>query len=131
LPDATMWGDLQCGVWDGRFPILAPGQLPPAFIWVWPLANPEPERNLKALRLKAASEEPLMVCGLTLYHGKENPLRVAPLHVYRITLPRADGGRAGTLEFGCGPRRGGPSYTLNDFHAESWLAAPGKGLGER
>src|SRR5439155_20080194 len=32
LPDATMWGDLQYGVWDGRYPILAPGQLPPAFI---------------------------------------------------------------------------------------------------
>ena len=111
LPDATMWGHVQLGVGDD----LPPDQSPPAFIWVWPLANPEPGRNLKALRLKAASEDPLMVCGVTLYHGKENPLRLAPLHVYRITLPRADGGRAGTLEFGCGPRRGGPLLYLERF----------------
>src|SRR5207245_10107165 len=85
LPDATMWGHVQLGFGDD----LPPDQSPPAFIWVWPLANPEPERNLRALRLKAASEDPLMVCGVTLYHGKENPLRLAPLRVYRIKIGRA------------------------------------------
>src|SRR5438094_78661 len=127
LPDATMWGHVQLGVGDD----LPSEQSPPAFIWVWPLSNPEPERNLKALRLKAASEDPLMVCGLTLYHGKENPLRLAPLHVHRITLPEPTAGEPGRWSLGVDLGVVARSYTLNDFDAESWLAAPGKGLGER
>src|SRR5438552_3064330 len=127
LPDATMWGHVQLGVGDD----LPSDQSPPAFIWVWPLPNPEPERNLKALRLKPASEEPLMVCGLTLYHGKENPLRLAPLHVYRITVPEPTASEPGRWSLGVDLGVVARSYTLNDFDAESWLAAPGKGLGER
>src|SRR5438128_399090 len=127
LPDATMWGHVQLGVGDE----LPPDQSPPAFIWVWPLSNPEPERNLKALRLKATSEEPLMVCGLTLYHGKENPLRLAPLHAYRIALPEPTAGEPGRWSLGVDLGVVARSYTLNDFDAQNWLVAPGKGLGER
>ncbi|PYV24179.1 MAG: hypothetical protein DMG27_13620, partial [Acidobacteria bacterium] len=86
---------------------------------------------MRALRLKAASEEPLMVCGLTLYHGKENPLRVAPLHVYRITLPEPTAGEPGRWNLDVDLGVVARSYALHEFEAESWLVAPGKGLGER
>src|SRR5437667_7827108 len=127
LPDATMWGHGQLGVGDD----LPPEQSPPAFIWVWPLSNPEPERNLKALRLKATSEEPLMVCGVTLYHGKENPPRLAPLHVYRITVPEPTASEPGRWSLGVDLGVVARAYTLNDFDAERGLERPGKGLGER
>src|SRR5439155_12114221 len=111
--------------------ILPPGQFSPAFMWICPLPNPEPDRKLKILRLKATGEEPWMVCGITLYHGRENPLRIAPLHVYRITLPEPTAGEEGRwrleVDLGVVAR----SYALNEFETEKWLAAAGKGLGER
>jgi hypothetical protein len=48
--------------------------------------------------LQAVSEDPVVLCGLTLFHGSGNPLRYERLTLYRITLPEPvagplDGGR--------------------------------------
>ena len=51
------------------------------------IQNPMPDKVVKAARLRATSEEPLVVCGLTVFHGQENPLRYERLCLYRITLP--------------------------------------------
>ena len=131
LSDGTLWGYLQYGLQDGRFPIPPKNGRKPAFLWVWAAQNPDPSRPLKALRLEAASDDPLVVCGLTLYHGRENPLRVEPLSVYRLTLPEAaaEAEDRWKLEVDLGVVA--RIYTLNEFNPDAWLAAPGKGLGER
>jgi hypothetical protein len=131
LSEGTLWGYLQYGLQDGRFPLVPRNDRIPAFVWVWALQNPDPSRPLKAVRLEAAGRDPLAVCGLTLYHGRENPLRVEALSVYRLTLPEpaaeAEGRWKLEVDLGVVAR----TYALSEFNAEAWLAAPGKGLGER
>ena len=69
LPDGPQWGGLQTSVRDNAYSSNGPdGRLVP-LVWVCALANPEPERFLKALRLQATADDSLIVCGLTLYHG--------------------------------------------------------------
>jgi hypothetical protein len=126
LSDGTGWGELQTVVWDNAY---GPGPL--GTLWICALANPQPERVIKALRLRAASDDLLAICGLTLYHGHENPLRYERLRLYRITLPEAQAGAKDRwkveVDLGVVAR----TYVLSDFDPEAWLSAPGKGLGER
>ncbi|MGO8816325.1 MAG: CehA/McbA family metallohydrolase [Terriglobia bacterium] len=131
LSDGTLWGYLQYALQDGRFPLRPKNGLLPAFLWVWAAQNSDPSRPLKSLRLEALSDDPLVVCGLTLYHGRENPLRVEPLSVYRLTLPEAAGEAEDRWELDVDLGVVARTYALNEFHPDAWLAAPGKGLGER
>jgi hypothetical protein len=86
---------------------------------------------LKALRLKATSDDPLVLCGLTLFQGHENPLRYERLSLYRITLPEAAAEAKGRwkveIDLGVVAR----TYFLSSFEPETWLSAPDKGLGAR
>jgi hypothetical protein len=74
LPDAREWGRLQTAVLDNHYPSGPDGRTP-AQLWVSAFPNPEPDRALRALRLEAAENDPLVVWGLTLFHGREHPLR--------------------------------------------------------
>ncbi|MGA2074898.1 MAG: CehA/McbA family metallohydrolase [Terriglobia bacterium] len=56
-------------------------------IWVTTLPNPKPDQILRAIRLEARGSDLLVICGLTLFHGHEDPLRYQRLSLYRITLP--------------------------------------------
>lgn len=129
LSTAADWGSCQTGVRDNHYPAGAHGRRL-AVVWVSALANPRPEQDLKAVRLDAAGEDPLVVCGLTLYHGRENPLRYERLRLYRLTLPEAaaeDGGRwMIDVDLGVVAR----TYALSPFEPEAWLSAPDAGLGE-
>ena len=123
LSDGMDWGELQTSVWDmsyGGGPIL----------WVCAMENPQPERTLKTVRLEAAGEDPLLVCGVTLYHGSDNPLRFERLSLYRITLPEAAGEDSGRWKVSTDLGVVARTYVLKDFDAETWLSAPRKGLGE-
>lgn len=115
------WGVNQTGVRDPAGPPL---------LWICALQNPSPQQPIRSLVLRAADADPLLICGLTLFHGQENPLRYGRLNVYRITLPEAvssaDGWRAG-VDLGVVAR----SYVLGDFDPERWMAAPDALLGER
>src|SRR5437773_504823 len=84
LPNGTWWGELQTGVDDGAY-----GGGPLGTLWISALANPRPQQAIKSIRLQAVGEDPLLVCGLTLFHGRENPLRYERLSLYRLTLPEA------------------------------------------
>jgi hypothetical protein len=115
------WGVNQTGVRDPAGPPL---------VWICALRNPQPERMLRSILLRAAGPDPLLVCGLTLFHGSEHPLRYGRLHVYRITLPEASGAESAwkvTVDLGVVAR----SYVLAPFDAASWLRAPDANLGER
>ncbi|MCL5005349.1 MAG: hypothetical protein M1404_02350 [Acidobacteria bacterium] len=100
-------------------------------IWVSALANPEPERELKALRLEAKDKDPLFVCGITPDAGEENPLRYERLSLFRITLPEAAGDDPGRWEIRARQGVVARSFAACDFSAEAWLASPNKGLGEQ
>ncbi|PYV21747.1 MAG: hypothetical protein DMG24_18730 [Acidobacteria bacterium] len=128
LPHGTEWGDLQTTVWDVNYPSGPWEGI--AIVWLSALANPEPARTVKALRLEANSDSPLIVCGLTLFRGRENPLRYDRASLYRVTLPEPDGDEDRwkvALDLGVVAR----SYLLNGFDPASWLVASGAGLGER
>ena len=114
------WGSNQTSVRDPAGPPL---------LWLWALENPDPERPLRSLRLRAAGSDPLVVCGLTLFHGAENPLRYGRLNVYRIKLPEASEAERWkvSVDLGVVAR----TYTLGQFDADSWLAARNAGFGER
>ena len=126
LPDGTGWGELQTAAFDNSY---AGGPL--GTLWVTALANPQSERTIQSIRIQAAAEDPLVVCGLTIFSGRENPLRYERLNLYRFTLPEATAEETDRwkvkVDLGVVARQ----YVLPEFAASDWLAAPGKGLGER
>ncbi len=126
LPAGTDWGDLQTGAWDNNYPS-GPWE-GTAIIWISALANPEPARALRALRLQSASDDPLVVCGITLFQGHENPLRYERLSLYRISLPEASEQDRWEVDVDLGVVA--RTYLLNDFDPSGWLTAPGAGLGQ-
>lgn len=99
-------------------------------LWICALENPEPDRALKSVRLEARAEDLLFVCGVTLFQGKENPLRYERLDVYRITLPEASANPIERWELSVDLGVVARTYKLEQFEAEEWLSAPGKGLGK-
>ena len=114
------WGELQIGVWDSNYA----GQI----VWLSAIPNPTPERALKTLRFSARADDPVALCGMTLFHGRENPLQYDRLNLYRITLPHEGDEKQWevTVDLGVVARK----YQLPSFEEEPWLAAPGVGLGE-
>ncbi|MBE3071806.1 MAG: hypothetical protein IMZ67_02420, partial [Acidobacteria bacterium] len=130
LGDATQWGSLQLGVWEGSYPN-GPQQGPPVTVWICALPNPAPDRRLRALAFEAMTEDFLAICGITLFRGRENPLRYDRLTLYRVTLPGpasdGDGRWKATIDLGVIAR----SYLLHGFDAAQWLASPGPPSGQR
>jgi hypothetical protein len=129
LRNAQWWGDLQAGVWDSNYPD-DPALDSSATLWLCALPNPWPDRNLKALRIESRHADPLVICGLTLFQGHENPLRYERLGLYRITLPEDSAGEAGRwqvfVDLGVVAR----TSAERAFEPEAWLAQPRIGLGD-
>jgi hypothetical protein len=126
LENGIDWGELQTSV-----TINSAGASHVGIVWVCALENPEPDRSIRALRVEAASEDSLVLCGLTLYHGVGNPLRFEPRALYRITLPAAVGEDPTRWQVEVDLGTVGRTFALPEFQPEAWLAAPAKGLGER
>ena len=99
-------------------------------LWVCALENPDPDRKLKAVRLEAAAEDPLVICGLTLFREPENPLRRERRSLYCITLPSPTAEEKDRwkvdVDLGVVTR----TYVLGDFQPEAWLKNEAAGLGE-
>ena len=125
LRNGTDWGELQTSLTGGLEG--GPGW---GIAWVCALENPDPGRSIRAVQLEAASEDAVVVCGLTLYHGADNPLRCDPRALYRITLPEAAAEEQTRWQVGVDLGTVGRTFALPDFDPMSWLAAPAKGLGE-
>lgn len=123
LRDAMGWGDWQMAVADNSYS--------PPLVWISALPNPHPDQVLKSLRFRAASDDVLVLCGLTLFHGKENPLRYERLATYRITLPEPAGDKPDRwkvdVDLGVIARTWFPTR----FEPEPWLTASDAGLGAR
>jgi hypothetical protein len=123
LRNATGWGNLQQGLTDNSYST--------PLVWISALANPYPDQLIKSLSFKAASHDPLVICGLTLFLGRGNPLRYERLSTYRITLPEPaseeDKRWDVAVDLGVVARKWFPV----PFEPESWLKAPDPGLGSR
>src|SRR5262249_7143912 len=125
LANALDWGRLQTAIQPAGRQFVT--------IWICAFRNLEPERNLRALRLERAPENEagyVALCGLTLFHGREHPLRYGPLALYRIALPagapRDEKRWQVEVDLGVVAR----TYFMEPFRPEPWLADPRAGLGE-
>ncbi len=120
LDNARQWGDLQTGVWDRGY--TAP------LVWLSAIEVPA-KGKLKAVRLESTADDVLAVCGLSLYHGRENPLRYERLALYRITLPEAAGAERWdvSVDLGVVAR----CYQLARFEPEKWLEDKRYALGQQ
>lgn len=122
LERATDWGGLQTGFIDNVYR--------PPILWLCPLKNPRPAQAIDRVKLVAASESTLVVCGLTLCHLPQHPLRYERLSTYRLTLPdtiATDFDRWKIeIDLGVIARQ----YTLPAFDADSWRESVWAGLGE-
>lgn len=125
LANGEDWGRLQMAI---QTTVMADPTTGP---WISVLPNPYPERQVEEVRLQASGEDPLIVCGLTLFKGNTSPLRHERLKVYRFTLPDAaaeDQDRwKVSVDLGVIAR----TYAVNKFDATAWLDSPEAGLGER
>ncbi len=101
----------------------------PAY-WLYALANPEPARELAALRLEPTGADLLAVAGITLYHGRAHPLQHRRLQALRVTLPADEAVQPDNLraevDLGVIARQ----YAVPAFDGERWLAAELQGWGE-
>jgi hypothetical protein len=129
LNSAREWGYRQTLVGEAAYQS-GPDGRSLTLVWVSALANPKPDRAVKELRLEAKSEDPLIVCGVTLFHGREHPLRHERRSLYRFTLPEANAENAGRWEVDVDLGVVARTYVLPEFDPGAWLAAAGRGLGE-
>ena len=129
LRNAQLWGDLQCGVWESDY-AADPALDSSVTLWLCALANPWPDRELKALRMESRDADPLVICGLTLFQGHENPLRYERLSLYRITLPEANAADAGRWQVSVDLGVVARTFAGRAFEPEAWLAQPRIGLGD-
>lgn len=130
LRNSAEWANFQQAVICQEYPRDLNGRLLPV-VWVSALQNPDPGRTVETIRLNAAADDALMVCGLTLFHGEHSPLRLSRLSLYRLTLPEAaaeDSERwKVNVDLGVVAR----TFVLEDLSSEAWLSSPRKGLGNR
>jgi len=133
----NMWGRMQTGVFVGE-----PGAPPaardylestanPAPSWsIYALPNPHPDRTIVLIRVQPTGAAALAVGGVTLFTGREHPLRHLPLQSVRIDMP--DGEAAGPeavdadIDLGVIARR----YAVPAFDPEAWLRSEVRGWGE-
>jgi len=77
------WGHLQPGLkntWGKPF--------------LYAMPNPQPDKTIRSLTLRALQSSPLLVAGLTLYRGTAHPLKHLPRRTYRVNL----GGKPAKVE---------------------------------
>ena len=130
LRNSEEWGNVQQAVISQEYPRGADHRMLPV-VWVSALANPEPERLIETLRLNAAADDVLLVCGLTLFHGEHHPLRLPRLSLYRLTLPEATAEDSERWKVDVDLGVVARTFVLEDFSSEAWLSSPRKGLGKR
>lgn len=115
------WGFYQTGFTSNQLPTSLQ-------YWIFALRNPFPDKELSALKISPTGVCRIAVVGITLYHGKDHPLRYQRLKTLNVTLPEPvaiDDVRI-SIDLGVIARR----YHSFPFDPQKWLQAPSAGLGE-
>ena len=134
LRSGSDWGWLQQAEEDNTYgQDVSPG---PMFLgslgtlWISALPNPKPQQTIRTLRLRSTADDLFFLCGVTLFHGRDNPLRLERLSTYRITLPEAAAEEMDRWKLDIDLGVVARTYALANFEHESWLQSPSAGLGE-
>ncbi len=105
------WGGLQSGVWEAHEEPL-----------VYAMPNPNPDKKLKALKIRGYSKSPLIIAGITLYNGSSHPLRHLPRRTYHIASPGSPSKvEKAEVDLGVITR----TFQSHEPRSEKWLASPG------
>ncbi|MBN1535502.1 MAG: CehA/McbA family metallohydrolase [Anaerolineales bacterium] len=96
--------------------------------WIYALKNPNPRMPLKALRISSTGISGVVIAGITMYHGKDHPLRYSALKSLKINLKQPICLDELHIEIDTGiiTRR----YQTIPIEPQQWLQAPTAGLGE-
>jgi hypothetical protein len=128
------WGWLQEAEEDNTYgQDVSPG---PMFVgsvgtlWISALANPKPQQMIRTLRLRSTADDLFFLCGVTLFHGHDSPLRLERLSVYRITLPESAAETIDRWKLDIDLGIVARTYALGGFDYDAWLQSPAAGLGE-
>jgi hypothetical protein len=73
------WGWAQTGVSGDNLP----------GIWIYAMPNPNPQKEIKELRLQALTADGVAIFGITLAHFPDHPLRHWPRNTFRLSLPES------------------------------------------
>lgn len=119
----NLWGLYQTSEDLGEFKA-------PVHYWIYALPNPHPEKQLAAIRLDANGAGRLAVAGITLFHGREHPLRYQRLEAIKIKLPDEDLADFKDIQMEIDQGIIARRYTVPSFHPEAWLNALPHGCGE-
>jgi hypothetical protein len=119
----NLWGLYQTGKDLGEYKT-------PVHYWLYALSNPHPEKQLASIRMEASGSGHLAVAGITLYHGREHPLRHQRLEAVRITLPDEELSRIENIKLEIDQGIIARTYSVPSIDSEAWLNALPKGCGE-
>ena len=133
----NMWGRMQTGVSVGALaePPSAhdyrESTRHPASSWsIYALENPHPDKALGAVRIEPTGAAAVGVGGVTLFSGKEHPLRYLPLEAVQVEMPEGVSPDPETadvaVDLGVIARR----YAVPAFDPDAWLGSAVHGWGE-
>jgi len=119
--ERNQWGYLQTSVSLGAYATSCR-------YWIYVLENPCPEKHLQALRIEPTGTDRLAIAGITLYRGREHPLRHRRLETLRVLLQEAVDPEQveATIDPGIIARK----YAVPAFMPQEWLKAKPVGWGE-
>lgn len=96
--------------------------------WIYALKNPYSKMPLSALRISATGVGKVVIAGITMYHGKDHPLRYGALKTLKINLdqPKCLDELRLDIDTGVIARR----YQTIPIDTQKWIQSPTAGLGE-
>lgn len=145
-PFTVGWGHLAFGAAPSKMPTTVPddptkfgwgivqtgtrGSYAPFQAWIYALENPEPERSLTSLILRATGHEPVAILGITCHDGPGHPLRHVPRRLYRLLLPAAERTTGDQLKVSLDMGNVTRVFAVPHAIDESWLKSVQSGLGD-
>ncbi len=134
-PD-NAWGRWQTGVMVGEPP--ASGRTaakddkagrsnPPASWTIYALELPDSSKKIASLRVESTSSVSFAIGAITVFDGKENPLRHEPLETVQI---ESSGKSAGDMKIDVDLGVIARQQDIQSFDGDSWLDHPVRGWGE-
>ncbi len=134
-PD-NAWGRWQTGVMVGDPPISgrtpasadkAGRSNPPSSWTIYALELPDTTKRIASLRIESTGAAAFAIGGITMFRGKENPLRHEPLETLQID---SKGKSVDDIELLVDLGVIARQQDIQNFDSEAWLASPVRGWGE-
>lgn len=102
----------------------------PVHYWIYALPNPYPEKQLVAVRLDATGAGNLAIAGITLFSGREHPLRFQKLEAMKLHINSENSSKLEENQIKIDQGIIARVYSIPSFNAEAWLNTLSFGWGE-